>query len=205
MDAANDSLTEETNDPWASFMRSSPNREQVIELLCKIPVSDLSSALGKTIIETYLLASRKLLTCEITDGDEELAFSILNPGSKLPFDLTHLLNIKPTPERPWTDYGYNMEFVGRNTFFRTVRHILEAMPTPGNTPEQNSEDRDGKRQKIDGVSAAANLLPPFPGTDAKTALSLVYSSVSGTGKTAAMLNLKKFIYHRTCSLHFSRK
>mmetsp|Transcript_9442 Transcript_9442/g.23597 ORF Transcript_9442/g.23597 Transcript_9442/m.23597 type:complete len:860 (-) Transcript_9442:234-2813(-) len=135
-----------------------------------------------------------------------------------PFTLDHIVSIQNV-ENQWYDYGFNMNFKGRNEFFREVKNKLQ-MVTPPNSKQPTPEGKQAQLKEIDNQeigkgqiieSSQSRMLmdaeakttvsgdipeltraisAPIPGT-IQTSFSLVYSSVSGTGKTVSMLRLKQ--------------
>lgn len=94
------------------------------------------------------------------------------------FSLEHLRGI--VADGTWVDCGKNFEFKGRDAFLAAVKRSLgrnlQSPPTSSVVPPPST--------------SSSNIEPQ---SDIKVSTALVYSSVSGTGKTVSMLQLKSSV------------
>ena len=106
------------------------------------------------------------------------------------FDLGYVKSLKD--DDTWQDQGKGFDFVGSARFFDQVSESLQAVLASRPTVNADVLKTTGTERQL---GTAPNL---------RVSRALVYSSVSGTGKTVAMLQQKSQLQHANgCKIHFA--
>ena len=166
-----------------------------------------------TELEPYLQTFSNILSGDkwtlMVDG-KKYRIHVIEAPSSLKIFATHINSIRH--DKSWFDCGKGFTFMGRDKFAEEVQDFLDRSLTPHSSPAAAQEPSVPERPAA--TSTRAHEEPPAdfsqsqsstgstdtpivpvhiqhqPIADRKKATALVYSSVSGSGKTVSMLELK---------------